>query len=206
MKLVQPWVLVDGSSVIYCTYSQYVWRGSPRTTVPRPGDDCDRETWRMKNQIGLGQLRSHTCGYFERIAAGETIEVVRRGTPVARILPIAGDPTEPPVLRSVDKGMCRLDDLRSRAGRIFDRVAAGEEMEVIWRDRLVARLVPAGGGSVEASPSQPIRAGICDFNEQRRRAGGYVDRVAAGETIEVVRNGTVVARIVSSDIESRESA
>lgn len=39
----------------------------------------------MGHVIGLGQLRSHTCGYLERVVAGETFEVVRRGRPVARI-------------------------------------------------------------------------------------------------------------------------
>jgi prevent-host-death family protein len=36
------------------------------------------------------------------------------------------------------------------------------------------------------------------LNELRTRAGHYFDRVAAGETVEVVRHGRVVARTVAA--------
>lgn len=160
----------------------------------------------MRKSIGLSQLRSNACGYFERVAAGETIEVIRRGRLVAHILPIDGGPTEPPILRSVDVGMCRLDDLRSRAGRLFDRVGAGETIDVVWHGMLVARIVSAAGSPPEAATLQPSNANICELDDLRRRAGGYFDRVAAGETIEVIRRGKLVARIVSADGDSRESA
>ena len=42
----------------------------------------------MRELIGLGQLRSNACKYLERVAAGETIEVVRRGKLVARIVSV----------------------------------------------------------------------------------------------------------------------
>ena len=42
----------------------------------------------MRKVIGLGQLRSDTCAYLERVAAGETIDVVRRGKLVARIVSV----------------------------------------------------------------------------------------------------------------------
>lgn len=94
----------------------------------------------MGQVIGLGQLRSHTCGYLDRVAAGETIEIVRRGTLVARI-----------VSARDDAEMCRmptrpvaLDELRTRAGRCFDRVAAGETIEVVHRGRPVARIASLG--------------------------------------------------------------
>jgi antitoxin (DNA-binding transcriptional repressor) of toxin-antitoxin stability system len=44
----------------------------------------------MAELIGLGQLRSHTIGYVERVLAGETIEVARRGELVARIVSAGG--------------------------------------------------------------------------------------------------------------------
>jgi antitoxin (DNA-binding transcriptional repressor) of toxin-antitoxin stability system len=80
----------------------------------------------MPEVIGLGQLRSDACTYLGRVAAGATINVVRRGKLVARIASV-GDARVPPILaRSVG-----LDELRTRAGRCFDRVAAGETVYVL---------------------------------------------------------------------------
>jgi prevent-host-death family protein len=93
----------------------------------------------MRKPIGLGQLRSHTCGVLERVVAGETISVVRRGLPAGRIMPISGRSDEPKVRART----CSLDELRTRAGRLFDKVAAGEAIEVVWRGQLVARIAPA---------------------------------------------------------------
>jgi antitoxin (DNA-binding transcriptional repressor) of toxin-antitoxin stability system len=45
----------------------------------------------------------------------------------------------------IDGTRIGLDELRLRAGRQFDRVAAGETLEVVWRGRLVARIVSAVG-------------------------------------------------------------
>ena len=56
--------------------------GSVGSTSPRPaGEHEDRSG--MRETIGLGQLRSNACTYLERVAAGETIDVVRRGKLVA---------------------------------------------------------------------------------------------------------------------------
>lgn len=41
----------------------------------------------MGNRIGLGQIRSSAAYYFDRVAAGESFDVVRRGRLVARIVP-----------------------------------------------------------------------------------------------------------------------
>jgi antitoxin (DNA-binding transcriptional repressor) of toxin-antitoxin stability system len=41
----------------------------------------------MRNRIGLGQLRNSAAYYFDRVAAGESFDVVRRGRLVARIVP-----------------------------------------------------------------------------------------------------------------------
>ena len=42
----------------------------------------------MREVIGLGQLRSDACTYLDRVAAGETFDVVRRGKLVAQIVTV----------------------------------------------------------------------------------------------------------------------
>ena len=86
--------------------------------------------------------------------------------------------------------------LRTRAGRCFDRVAAGETIYIVRGGGLLARIVPAGDSRVT-----PVRANSdrrIELDELRKRAGRYFDRVAAGQTIEVIRGGKLVARIVSA--------
>lgn len=48
----------------------------------------------MRNRIGLGQLRNSAAYYLDRVADGESFDVVRRGRLVARIVPLGG-PDEP---------------------------------------------------------------------------------------------------------------
>ena len=67
----------------------------------------------MREVIGLGQLRSHACGYLDRVGAGETIDVVRRGKLVAQVAPIP----ERSVKALAAGGWVGLDELRTRAGR-----------------------------------------------------------------------------------------
>jgi antitoxin (DNA-binding transcriptional repressor) of toxin-antitoxin stability system len=43
----------------------------------------------MSQRIGLGQLRNSAAYYFDRVAAGESFDVVRRGRMVAQIVPFA---------------------------------------------------------------------------------------------------------------------
>ena len=168
---------------------------------PRPAGE-HRDWSEMREVIGLGQLRSNTCTYLERVAAGETFDVVRRGKLVAQIVSVGVWRVAPIPARSVKVaapdagGWVGLDELRKRAGRCFDRVAAGETIYVVRGGRLLARIVSAGD-----SRMTPIRAdagGQIELDELRQRAGGYFDRVAAGQTIEVIRGGKVVARIVSA--------
>jgi antitoxin (DNA-binding transcriptional repressor) of toxin-antitoxin stability system len=45
-------------------------------------------TW-VRQRIGLGQLRNSAAYYFDRVAAGESFDVVRRGRMVAQIVPFA---------------------------------------------------------------------------------------------------------------------
>lgn len=172
--------------------------GSVRSTSPRPVDDHgDRSETR--ETIGLGQLRSDACTYLERVAAGETIDVVRRGKLVARIVSVGDFRVAPIPARSVkpaaSDGWVGLDELRTRAGRCFDRVAAGETLSVVRGGRLLAQIVPAGDAERTPIPADP--SGGIELDELRKRAGRYFDEVAAGQTIEVIRGGKLVARIVS---------
>ena len=156
----------------------------------------------MREVIGLGQLRSDACRYLERVAAGETIDVVRRGKVVARIVSVGDWRVAPIPARSVKGaasdagGWVGLDELRTRAGRCFDRVAAGETIYVVRGGRLLARIVSAGESRTAPIPADADRR--VELDELRKRAGSYFDRVAAGQTIEVVRGGKLVARIVSA--------
>lgn len=45
----------------------------------------------MRQQIGLGQIRNNAAYYFDRVAAGESFDVVRRGRLVAQIIPLVDD-------------------------------------------------------------------------------------------------------------------
>ena len=155
----------------------------------------------MREVIGLGQLRSNACTYLERVAAGEIIDVVRRGKLVAQIVSVGDCRPAPIPARSVKVaapdagGWVGLDELRTRAGRCFDRVAAGETIYVVRGGKLLARILSAGDSSM-TPPADPGRR--IELDELRKRAGRYFDRVAAGQTIEVIRSGAVVARIVSA--------
>jgi prevent-host-death family protein len=154
----------------------------------------------MREVIGLGQLRSDACTYLERVAAGLTIDVVRRGKLVAHIVSVGDWRPAPIPARSVKVGdaggWVSLDELRTRAGRCFDRVAAGETIYVVRGGKLLARIVSAGDSSTTPIPADDGQR--IELDELRKRAGRYLDRVAAGQTIEVIRSGTVVARIVSA--------
>jgi antitoxin (DNA-binding transcriptional repressor) of toxin-antitoxin stability system len=156
----------------------------------------------MPEVIGLGQLRSNACGYLERVAGGETFDVVRRGKLVARIMPVGEWRVVPIPARSVKGaapdagGWVGLDELRTRAGRCFDRAAAGETIYVVRDGKLLARIVSAGDSSPTPLPAGD--GGRIELDELRKRAGRYFDTVAAGHTIEVIRGGKLVARIVSA--------
>lgn len=43
-------------------------------------------------RIGVRELRQHASRYLQRVAGGESIEVTDRGRPVARLVPVTGDP------------------------------------------------------------------------------------------------------------------
>jgi antitoxin (DNA-binding transcriptional repressor) of toxin-antitoxin stability system len=162
----------------------------------------DRDRSEMPEAIGLGQLRSDACAYLERVAAGETIDVVRRGKLVARIAPVGDWRVAPIPERSVKTpaphagGWVGLEELRTRAGRCFDRVASGETVYVVRGGKLLARIVSAGDSTMPPLPEDAGRR--IELDELRKRAGRYFDKVAAGQTIEVIRGGKLVAHIVSA--------
>jgi antitoxin (DNA-binding transcriptional repressor) of toxin-antitoxin stability system len=162
----------------------------------------------MREVIGLGQLRSDACTYLERVAAGETIDVIRRGKLVARMESVGDWRVVPIPARSAKvaatDGWVGLDELRTRAGRCFDRVAAGETVYVVRGGRLLARIVSAGDSRAHPIPADV--GGPIELDELRKRAGSYFDRVAAGQTIEVIRGGELVARIVSTATDPRRTA
>ncbi len=156
----------------------------------------------MPEVIGLGQLRSDTCTYLGRVAAGETLDVVRRGKLVARITSVGDLRVAPIPARSVTDvaldagGWVGLDELRTRAGQCFDRVAAGETIYVVRGGKIIARIVSTSDSRVAPIPVDAGRP--IELDELRTRAGRYFDKVAAGQTIEVIRGGKLVARIVSA--------
>ena len=163
----------------------------------------------MREVIGLGQLRSDALTYLERVAAGETFDVVRRGKLVARIVSVGDWRVAPIPARSVTDAAgagtwVGLDELRTRAGRCFDRVCAGETIQVVRGGRLLAQIVSAGDSTVISNPADA--AGPIELDELRARTGRYLDRAAAGDEIEIVRGGRVVARIVSAVGDSPRTA
>jgi prevent-host-death family protein len=60
---------------------------------------------------------------------------------------------------------------------------------------LLARIV--GAGDTKTAPASVDGSGGIALDELRKRAGRYFDAVAAGQTIEVIRGGRPVARIIS---------
>jgi prevent-host-death family protein len=164
----------------------------------------------MAEVIGLGQLRSDALTYLERVAAGETIDVMRRGKLVARIVSVGDWRAVPIPARSVPDTApaagtwVGLHELRTAAGRCFDRVAAGETIQVVRGGRLLAQIVSAGDSPTASNSADA--AGPIDLGELRARTGRYLDRAAAGDEIEIVRGGSVVARIVSAVGDSPKTA
>jgi antitoxin (DNA-binding transcriptional repressor) of toxin-antitoxin stability system len=119
----------------------------------------------MGAQICLGQLRSDTCGFIDRVSAGETLEIIRRGKLVALIVPDLSFPHQPPNgderIDVEDRGPdanILLTHLRKNAATYFDRVAAGEIIGIVHHGRLIARILAATRGRGQHS-SIPRREG-----------------------------------------------
>jgi len=93
-----------------------------------------------------------------------------------------------------------LGQLRSRTDEYVRRASAGETFHVVRRGQLVARIealvsVDRSANSKGADRQVVVRARLTDL---RHSAGRFLDRVAAGEIIEIIVRGAAVARIVSA--------
>lgn len=68
-------------------------------------------------RVGIADLKAHLSGYLRTVKKGETLLVVERGTPVARMVPVGdlrgGVVTRPPTrdLASVKQMLKRLPPL-----------------------------------------------------------------------------------------------
>jgi prevent-host-death family protein len=122
----------------------------------------------MGTLICLGQLRSNPCGYLDRVAAGETLEVVRRGKVVARIVPASADVPESSV---DDEGWRKapgwaadvriaVSQVRRNPAPYFDRVEAGERIGLVRRDALIAQIIPASPSLWDRHGWRPGRAPV----------------------------------------------
>jgi antitoxin (DNA-binding transcriptional repressor) of toxin-antitoxin stability system len=160
----------------------------------------------MQHRIGIGQLRSDTLRYVHRAATGDTIEVLRRGRLVAELqapidAPLAvGDAAE---RGYCDRVMIAVDVslIRSQAGRYFDRVAAGEVLEIMHRGHAIGRICPRAA-DVGAKPrrlrrptpledrpagKRSIVCAACVRGSARTRADGLETRSGASPMMAVER-------------------
>lgn len=64
----------------------------------------------MTNSVQIAELKSRLSEYLRRVRRGETITVLDRETPIARLEPIAGDRARA-VVRDPGAGAPRLRDL-----------------------------------------------------------------------------------------------
>ena len=65
----------------------------------------------MKNSVRIAELKSRLSEYLRRVRRGETITVLDRETPIARLEPVAGDRARL-VVREPAAGAPRPGDLR----------------------------------------------------------------------------------------------
>jgi prevent-host-death family protein len=65
----------------------------------------------MKNHVRIAELKSRLSEYLRRVRRGETITVLDRETPIARLEPVAGDRSRL-VVREPAVGAPRLRNLR----------------------------------------------------------------------------------------------
>lgn len=52
-------------------------------------------------RIGVRELRQNASRYLARVAAGESLEITDRGTPVAQLVPLTEDPWQSLVRRGL---------------------------------------------------------------------------------------------------------
>lgn len=81
----------------------------------------------------MRELRQNASKYLENVAAGESIEITDRGRPVARLVPITGDPWQD----LVSTGEVALAVRRLKVDDIKPRTyphSASEALEQLRRD------------------------------------------------------------------------
>jgi prevent-host-death family protein len=47
----------------------------------------------MMEQIGASEAKTHLAALLDRVARGETITIMRHGTPAARLVPVSDEPS-----------------------------------------------------------------------------------------------------------------
>ena len=139
--------------------------------------------------IGVGQLRSRTREYVDRAAAGESIGIMRRGRPVARIESSeigvdTGSRAFPTADRSLVVPAC-LNDLRTSAGRLLDRVSAGAVVQIVDGGRIIAQITRSGTGSRQSQRER--RCNIMNpygpDTDDAHRSGRRAPRRAVGDGV-----------------------
>jgi prevent-host-death family protein len=87
-------------------------------------------------QIGVRELRQHASRYLARVARGEVIEVTDRGTPVARLVPIAKDPIQ----ELLDSGRMKEAEDPGAWRRVEPRVYPGIDSQALLDETREDRL------------------------------------------------------------------
>jgi antitoxin (DNA-binding transcriptional repressor) of toxin-antitoxin stability system len=128
----------------------------------------------MQHRIGIGQLRSDTLRYVHRAATGDTIEVLRRGRLVAELHAPTGAP--PAVGEAAERAYgdrvtiaVDVSLIRSQAGRYFDRVAAGEVLEIMHHGHVIARICPR---AADVAAKRSVVCTVCVRNSAHARIDG----------------------------------
>ena len=97
----------------------------------------------MRKTAAVAELKAQLSRYLSRVKAGEEILVTERGTPVARIVPVATGALEHERWRDLERqGLLRLGSgklpkdfwklPRPRDGRAAVRKAVADEREAGW--------------------------------------------------------------------------
>ena len=97
----------------------------------------------MAETIGIGQLRADTRAYLQRVADGDTLELIRRGRLTARIEPVP----QHPALALPQRGRSTagvitvaLSGFRSQASRYLDQVGSGSTVHVYHQGQPLAQI------------------------------------------------------------------
>ncbi|BBZ77830.1 hypothetical protein MANY_31670 [Mycolicibacterium anyangense] len=101
----------------------------------------------MIETIGVGQLRADTCRYLQRVAGGDTLQVIRRGRVALRIEPVSHQQVTSQRQQEMSGTQViavQLSHLRSQASRYLDQAGSGCTMHVYHRGQRLAQIRSAG--------------------------------------------------------------